>query len=339
MTHDFMAPRGVAAPLPLRHLSAVQRRVMTVNQLREHGVPAAVVAERGRPGGPWQQVLPGVYLLHAGRPSGAERVQAALLYAAPPGTDHGAHPAALVTGAAALALHGFASMPPLAALERIDILVSRSLQRPRSTAFAQLLSTGALPRPRDITGLPVAPVARALADVVGSLSDADDVRALLLEAVRDGHGEASTVVRELTAAQLLDRPQVRGAIEGLLAESRAVAEGLLYRMVREYGLPEPLWNVGLRRLGGPYLATVDAYWPDQAVAVELIARGPQGDEDTPWPQDARRREHLEELGITVIQLTARRLRESLERRAAAVRAALLASADREPPAYVTILPR
>ncbi|MFE6778842.1 hypothetical protein [Streptomyces sp. NPDC057702] len=340
MTADFTAPRGAATPRPLGHLSTAQCRVMTERQLHEHGVPAALVAERGRTGGPWQQLLPGVYLLHPGRPSGEERVLAALLYAAPPGSerDPGPDPVALVTGAAALALHGFAAVPPLAALERVDVLVTHP-RRPRSTAFACLSRTAALPHPHVVAGLPVAPVARALTDFARASGGAAQVRAVLVEAVRGGHCRADALVGELTRSRALEQPHVADAIAGLLAEGRAVAEGLLYRMVREHGLPEPLWNVGLRLPGGAYLAGVDAYWPRQAVAVELVAREPLTDGRGPWPPDARRREHLAGLGITALQLTARRLRGGLEGQAAIVRTALMASVDREPAASVVILPR
>ena len=55
------------------------------------------------------------------------------------------------------------------------------------------------------------------------------------------------------------------------------------QMVRGHGLPEPLWNVELRLPGGPHLGGVDAYWPDQAVAVEIDTRTPRtGDR----PQDS-----------------------------------------------------
>lgn len=54
---------------------------MTTRQLREHGIPAAETTERCRPGGGWQQVLPGIYLLHPGPPTSEERLHAVLLYA------------------------------------------------------------------------------------------------------------------------------------------------------------------------------------------------------------------------------------------------------------------
>ncbi|MEU6219862.1 hypothetical protein ABZ845_20440 [Streptomyces sp. NPDC047022] len=347
------------SPRPLRHLSEVQRRVLTAAQLRAHGVTAAEAEEHTRPGGPWQQFLPGVYLLHAGPPTSQERLHAVLLYAtrapltglapgvpAQPGASCPLPPLgrtdAMITGLAALTLYGFGCTPPLTALEKIDVLVPR-LRRLRSTGCARVLRTPVMPAPRQVTGLPVAPVARALTDAVASLTDAAAVRSLMTEAVRGGHCEPATVVRELNHAKLLGRPHVVDAVDSILAERRALAEDRLYRMVREYGLPEPLWNVDLKLPGGPYLGGLDAYWPDQAVAVEVDTRGPRHglrqEEDALSAQYARKREHLERLGITVVHVTPRKLRDAMEQQAAVVRTALMAAAYREPAAYVVVLPR
>jgi hypothetical protein len=253
----------------------------------------------------------------------------------------GPTPEALLTGLAALALHGFASAPPLSAVEHIDVLVPRT-RRLRSTGFARIVRAGDLPGAVVIDGVPVAPVARALADAVAQLADAAAVRRLLTEAVRGGHCEPAAAVRELTRARLLSRPHVVDAVDSLLAEGRALAEDRLYALVRDHALPTPLWNVDLRLPGGPHLGGVDAFWPDQSVVVELDARAPRSprtDEDAAWIEYARKREHLERLGITVVHITPRRLRESPEQQAAIVRTALMAAADREPAAYVVVLPR
>ncbi|MFV0135985.1 hypothetical protein ACLGIH_22700 [Streptomyces sp. HMX87] len=342
------------SPRPLHHLATGRPAVLTAAQLRAHGVTAAETDEQCRPGGPWQQLLPGVVLLHPGPPTSEERLHAVLLYAArdrgtavPPqpggGTPPGpAYAEVMITGPAALTLHGFASAPPLTSLDAFDVLVPR-LRRLRSTGCARIVRTAALPTPEQVTGVPVAPVARALADAVAESADAGMVRRLLTEAVRGGHCEPPAVVRELTRARLLNRPHVVDAVDSLLAEGRALAEDRLYRMVREHGLPEPLWNVDLRLPGGPHLGGLDAYWPEQAVAVELDTRahrqGQSQEEDALWSEYARKREHLERLGITVVHLTPRKLRESLEQQAAVVRTALMAAADREPAAYVVVLPR
>ncbi|WP_233521728.1 hypothetical protein [Streptomyces triticagri] len=344
-------------------------RVLTTAQLRAQGVRPADALAAARPGGPWQQLLPGVFLLRPGPPTSDERLHAVLLYAGRPplarvprqgasgrtetGSPYGD---AVLTGFAALALHGFSSAPPLLSLDRIDVLVPRT-RRLRSVGFAGLVRTQTLPAPQWITGLPVAPAARALADAVADLDsharsgesdgsgDCETVRRLLTEAVRSGSCEPAALVAELTRARLLGRPQVSGAVDALRAEGRLIAEDRLYRMVREYGLPDPLWNVDLRLPGGPHLGGVDAYWPDQAVALELdtgsAGRLPDGFDETAddWREHTRRREHLERLGITVVHVPPRRLREAMDEQAAVVRTALMASDEREPAAYVMVLPR
>lgn len=125
---------------PLRHLSHVQRRVLTAAQLRANGVTPAEANEQCRPGGPWQQILPGVFLLHPGPPTSEERLHAVLQYAAKERTATGipaqpdseepyrergrpVYAEAMITGLAALALHGFSSAPPLLSLDTFDVLV------------------------------------------------------------------------------------------------------------------------------------------------------------------------------------------------------------------------
>ncbi|MFF3610491.1 hypothetical protein [Streptomyces sp. NPDC002580] len=338
-----------------RHLSPVRRRVLTTAQLRGQGVTVADADERCRPGGTWQRLLPGVFLLHPGPPTSEERLHAALLYAArtpaapaaariplQPSAEepHAAQPYAdaLVTGLAALALHGFSSVGPLLSLDTIDVLVPR-LRRLRSTGGVRIVRTPSLPAPAFVTGVPVAAVPRALADAVAELTDADAVRALLTEAVRGGHCDPASVVKELTTARLLGRPYVVDAVDSLKAEGRAIAETHLYRMVYEHGLPDPVWNVDLRLPGGPRLGGVDAYWPEQAVAVELDTRTPRQREDATGSGYARKREHLERLGITVVHITPAKLREAMEQQAMVVRTALMASTDRDPAAYVVVRPR
>ncbi|MFB6841152.1 hypothetical protein [Streptomyces sp. NPDC056361] len=324
-------------PLPLSSRTGRAQRLASADQLRSQGMPAAEVAAHCRPGG-WQQLLPGVFLLHPGQPTSEDRLKAALLYARRTTAVPAQGPDAMITGLAALTLHRFSSAPPLTALERIDVLVPRT-RRLRSTGWVRVVRAPEAPEPVELTGLPVAPVARAVADAVSGLSDAATVRRLLTEAVRGGHCEPGAVVRELNRSRLLTRPHVVDAVDALLAEGRSRSEERLYEMVREFGLPDPLWNVDLRLPGGPHLGGVDAYWPDQAVAVELDTRAPRQDDDALWSEYTRKREHLERLGITVVHLTPRKLREAMDQQAAVVRTALMAAPDRQPSAYVVVLPR
>lgn len=345
------------SPCHPRTSGDVRRCVLSTAQLRARGVSASVAAARCGDGGPWQQPLPGVYVLHPEPPTGEERLVSALLYAGrPPASGRRGVPAqpepgygeAMVTGLAALALHGFATAPAPGSVDAIDVLVPRT-RRLRSVGYVRLVRSAGTPRAEQVRGLPVAPVERALADAIAGLQDPLAVRGLLIEAVRGGHCEPAVVVRELSRAKLLDRPQVVAAVDSFLAEGRAVAEGRLYDLVRAYELPEPLWNVELRLPGGPRLGGVDAYWPEQAVAVELDTRAPRlggaGDgrrreeHGVQWSAYAARREHLEGLGITVVHLTPKKLRDASEQQAVVVRTALMAAAYREPAAQVVVLPR
>lgn len=251
-----------------------EQRIMTLRQLCGHGVPAAAVADLCRPGGPWRQVLPDVYLLHSGPPSSRERLRAALLYA---GWDPDAREPlgggreAMITGQAALALHRLSCVPALPELPRIDVLVARH-RRLRDAGEVCVRRARALPRPQDAAGLPCAPVPRALADAVRDLDDAETVRRLLTEAVRGGHCDAEAVLHELAGAGLLVRPQIAAAVGALRCADRTMAEQRLYAMVRGLRLPDPVWNVELRLPGGTSLGAVDAYWPEQAVAVAIDPR-------------------------------------------------------------------
>ncbi|MFJ3905695.1 hypothetical protein [Streptomyces sp. NPDC090025] len=261
--------------------------------------------------------------------TGFDRFQEAIRYA---------RTEAMITGLAALSLYRFAAAPPPGMIERIDVLVART-RRLRSTHQIRVVRAVEPPHPVEIDALPVAPVPRALADAVSALDDAGVVRRLLTEAVSGGHCEPGAVVRELNRARLLTRPHVVDAVDSLLAEGRSIAEDRLYAMVREFALPDPLWNVDLRLPGGPHLGGVDAFWPDQSVAVELDTRAPRQDDDALWTEYTRKREHLERLGITVVHLTPRKLRESMDQQATVVRTALMAAGDRQPAAYVVVLPR
>jgi hypothetical protein len=345
--HSAPSPRlpGPAGPTPGDGEPAAGRSpVFTTAQLRAQGISGAQAGARCRDGGPWQALLPGVYLLRRGAATGEERLRAALLYAARPAIP--AQPCdgepqpygdAVVTGPAALALHGFSSVPPVAALERVDVLVPRT-RRLRSLGCAAIVRAQLLPEAEWVAGLPVAPVARAVADTAARLTDGETVRRVLTESVRDGHCAPADVVGELNRSGLLELPPVAEAVDALLAEGRSRAEDRLYALVREFGLPDPVWNVELRLPGGPGLGRVDAYWPDEGVAVRLNTRSPGVDEDTAWAEHAHRRERLERLGITVVPIMPRRLRESPEQQAMVVRTALMASAHREPASYVMALP-
>ncbi|MFJ3879477.1 hypothetical protein ACIPW5_18725 [Streptomyces sp. NPDC090077] len=91
-----------------RQLGLATRHQLTVTA----GVPAGTVDSRTRPGGPWQRLLPRVYLLQTGPPDQRQRALAAVLYAAEPAADPLSGETAALTGAAALSLLASATPRP-----------------------------------------------------------------------------------------------------------------------------------------------------------------------------------------------------------------------------------
>jgi len=101
----------------LDELLGQQLSVISRGQLLNLGMKDNAMQWRARAGGPWQALLPGVYLGLTGAPNLLQKEMAALLYAGP---------ASLVTGPLALMHHGLRS--PLT-LETVDVLVPTGRQR------------------------------------------------------------------------------------------------------------------------------------------------------------------------------------------------------------------
>ncbi|MDI5964752.1 hypothetical protein POF50_027740 [Streptomyces sp. SL13] len=281
-------------------------------------------------------------LHHLPRPAAAsapvERLREALRYATRPPRGEQVDGRAMLTGLTALSLLGFPGVPVPRALERAEVLVARGRRLPDTRAVA-VRRARVLPRARLVGGLPCAPVPRAVADAVAAVRGPAAVRSLLVESVRTGDCEPDAVLRELDAAGLLERAEVADAVDALLAQARAVAQERLYAMVREFALPDPVWNVELALPGGPRLGGVDAYWPRQAVALELDA-GPWGADDAvPCPPPAGSRQRLERLGVRVLRTTPAKLRAAPARQASQVRDALMTACGRPPRTYLVVLPR
>ncbi|TGB10708.1 hypothetical protein, partial [Streptomyces palmae] len=310
-------------------------QVVTTRQLRALGIAPHAAAAGAPAGSRYPELLPGIRLLHPGPATAEERLYAALLYTASRAATPGP---AMITGLAALALHHFTATPPLTALEHVEVLVPRS-RRLCSTGFLRVVRGPCLPIPEEIGGIPTAPVPRALADAVAEVPDTPTVLRLLTEAVRGAHCEAADILRELGRCGLTDRPQVADAMDAVLAQGRAMAEGRLYAMVRGHRLPEPLWNVALRLPGGTPLIEVDAYWPEQAVALDLDTTRERPAIAGPDARAAHRRSELERLGICLLRVSPDRLRTAPADQAAVVRTALIAAAEREPTGYVVVRPR
>ncbi|MGW2251468.1 hypothetical protein ACWCXH_14850 [Kitasatospora sp. NPDC001660] len=301
-------------PPSLEELAKRQQNVVTASQLRARGVPARVITEHCRRGGPWQRVLPRVYLLQAGELTPEQRMWAALLYAAQNGREEGRGgrgEGAVITGAAALALYGFAAVPRLPAVTGVGVLVPRQ-RRLKDVGEVRILRTERELVARSVHGLACAPVARAVADALGEWT-ADGtapapVRAVLREAVSRPEGRCTVgeLAAELVESGLTAEPRVRAALDELLAAERESVLDRLGELVDEWLLPVPLAGPELRMRGGTYIAVPDLYWPQRGVAVEVdsdlrcVSEG-----EAAWVRGGQHR--MEYLGIRVVYVSGARL--------------------------------
>jgi hypothetical protein len=327
-----MSYRIPSPPPSLEELAKRQQNVITAGQLRARGVPTRVVSDHCRPGGPWQRLLPRVYLLQEGEPTPEQRIWAALLYAAQNGREEGQRDGAVITGAAALALYGFAAVPRLPALTAVEVLVPRQ-RRLKDAGGVRIRRTARELESHSVHGLACAPVARAVADALREWTDAGEfavgaagphlVRAVLREAVAlpQGRCTAAELLAELIEADLLGDLLIRAALDELLAAERESTIERLGLLLGELQLPAPMAGPELRMRGGTYIAVPDLYWPQAGVAVEVDAelRCVSAGESA-WARGGRHR--LEYVGVRVVQLSGRRLAAEPETVGAELREAL-----------------
>jgi hypothetical protein len=225
-------------------------------QLLELGMKDTAVRWRIRAGGPWQTLLPGVYLGLTGAPNLLQKEMAALLYAGP---------GSLVTGPVALMHHGLRS--PVA-LETVDLLVPAGRQR-YSTGFVRLHRTYRLPS-RFVASGPVrfVPVARAVADTARMLPDVREVRAVVADAVQRGRCTVAGLAAELSEGPAQGSATFRSVLGEVAEGIRSTAEGDLRHVIRAARLPTPLYNAELY-VGDVFIARPDAWWPEPGVAAEV----------------------------------------------------------------------
>jgi hypothetical protein len=233
-----------------------QHSVVSRGQLLGLGMKDNVMQWRVRAGGPWQALLPGVYLGLTGTPSLPQKEMAALLYAGP---------RSLVTGPVALMHYGLRS--PVA-VEMVDVLVPMGRRR-NDIGFVRLHRTARMPD-RIFSSGPVrlVEVARAVADTVRLLGDVRDVRAVIADAVQRGRCTVGDLATELRGGPIRGSATFRSVLEEVAEGIRSTAEGDLRDLIRAARLPMPLFNASLY-VGDVFLARPDAWWPEAGVAAEV----------------------------------------------------------------------
>lgn len=299
--------------LALATTLAWQYQVISRRQAIAHGMTASALRQRLRADGPWQRLLPGVFMAVTGTPTAEQRNVAALLYAGS---------GSLITGSAAVRLRGVPTPPSSA----IDVLIPASRQR-RNAGFVRVHPTARMPEEIFTAGpVRLAPLARAIADTARGLTRLADVRALVAAVVQQGKCEPGQLVAELQAGPVQGSALFRAAISDVCEGTRSSPEAELRDLIRRGKIPEPLFNPSLYA-GDEFIGRPDAWWKEAGVAAEVDSRAyhlsPQDHERT-LERDARMAAH----GITVLHFTPRQIRTQPGTVIATLRSALAAASCR-----------
>jgi hypothetical protein len=292
----------------LGELLEKQSSVVSRGQLLALGMKDTAMQYRVRVGGPWQVVLPGVYLAASGTPSVSQKELAALLYAGP---------GSIVTGPTALMHHSIRSGS--AVDDGIDVLVPASRQR-LSTGFVRLHRTARMPIRVCSSGpvrLTLAP--RAVADTVRQLTELRDVRAVVADAVQLGRCTVGQLTEELRTGPVKGSAVFRSVLSEVADGIRSTAEGDLRDVITSARLPIPLFNPSLYD-GEVFLGRPDAWWPDAGVAGEVDSREWHlSPED--WDRTRRRHDVMAAAGIILLHFSPREIRREPAKVARMIRGA------------------
>jgi very-short-patch-repair endonuclease len=298
-----------------------QESVISRTEALGCGMTPSQLRHRVRPGGPWQRLLPGVYLTVTGTPTRTQTEVAALRYAGC---------GSVITSLAALRRHGI-RVPES---QVITVLIPGGRVR-ESRPFVRVWPTTRMPEFVFTDGaVRFADAARAVADAARELRSFRDVRAVAADAVQRGRCRIDQLAEELAHAPVRQSAWLRATLAEVADGVRSAAEGDLRSLIRAAGIPAPIFNARLY-IGPDLLAVVDAWWPDAGVAVEVDSRewhlSPEDSQRT-----ARRSRGMSAKGIIVLHVTPHQIRTEAEKIVADIRDALESGRARPPLAIRTL---
>jgi hypothetical protein len=314
------------------HLARFDRARLTDLLRKQHGIitraqalgcemSEKAVRYRTRPGGPWQVVLPGVYLDGGGILTDRQRAVAGFLYA---------QRAIAITGMTAVAWHGL----KVGRSDFVDVLVPQR-QRRSDAGFVRLRRTSIMPGVDHRDGVvSYAPLDRAVADAVRQLTDMSQVRDLVATSVQRGMVEVWQLASELDAGPVAGSARLRLALAEVSEGVRSVAENDLRLIVQHFRLPVPLYNPKLF-VAGEFLAMPDAWWPDFGVAAEVESKAWHLS-PADWQRTLDRQARMSAEGILVLPFAPAQLRTARQQVAKVMRSALANS--RGPLEHITTRP-
>ena len=297
-----------------------QLHVITREQAAAAGLTKHALQHRLRREGPWQSLLPGVYLAMTGTPTLLQQGMAALLYAGQ---------GSVITGLAAVRQHHIRGP----ATEFIDVLIPASRKR-RDTAFVRVHRTTHRPTQAWQVGpLRYALPARAVADAVRDLTSLRDVRAMVADAVQRRACTIPDLSEELDKGPNRGSKLFRETLTDVADGIHSAAEGDLKDLLRKSGLPMPLFNASLYEGDSKtFIARPDAWWPEKGLAVEVDSHewhlSPHDHERT-----LERQRRMAKHGILVLPFTPSQIRKQPADVIKQIRDAL-ESASGRPPLHV-----
>ena len=308
-------PGGRVAGMPpgsldegaLRRVLSKQEQVISRTQVLNCGMSLGQLRHQIRPGGPWQRLLPGVYLTVTGTPTRQQLEIAALAYAGP---------GSAITGLAALRLHGI-RVPDHTV---ITVLVRRGRCR-AGRSFVRVAPTTRMPERVCVDGtVDFTMVARAIADAARELHSLREFRALVADSVQRRFCKLDVLARELNGTPRKQSGWLRQALAEVADGVRSVAEADLRDLIIRAGLPRPMFNAQLSA-ADRFLGMVDAWWPDAGVAAEVDSREWHlSPED--WERTLARHTRMGGYGIVVQHFSPRRIRIEPQQVVTAIRSAL-----------------
>jgi hypothetical protein len=291
----------------LDRLLREQELIISRQQALALGISPEQLRHKIRRGGPWQRMLPGVYLAATGSPTRRQYEIAALRC----GGGRGA-----LTGSAALLHHGIRVRES----KTIIVLVPADQARP-SRSFVRIWPTTRMPEFVMADGaIRFTLAARAAADAARELGSFREVRAVTADTVQRRRCRVDELTDELAHAPIRHSAWLRRALAEVADAVRSVAEGDLRTLIKTAGLPAPMFNARLY-IGRTLLAVADAWWPDVEVAVEVDSREWHLSPDD-WERTVRRHTSMSKLGIILVHVTPQRIRTEADQVAADIRVAL-----------------
>jgi hypothetical protein len=284
-----------------------QESVISRAEALSCGMTPGQLRHRLRPDGPWQRLLPGVYLTVTGTPTRAQTEIAAHRYAGPD---------SVITSLAALRRHGV-RVPES---QVVTVLIPGPRVR-ENRGYVRVWPTTRMPEFVFTDGaVRFAEAARAVADAARELGSFREVRAVAAGAVQRRRCRIDQLAEELARGPVRRSGWLRRTLAEVADGVRSAAEADLRDLIRAHGLPPPLFNARLF-VGPEFLAVPDAWWPEKGVVVEVESREWHlSPED--WDRTLRRSTRMNALGINVMHFTPQRIRTEAAAVAAEIRSAL-----------------